>query len=146
MDYTSGGYEPCHDTSITCPSPIRLRIPSREVVGPVCHFQGSTLARRVKPCKCRTSMGCKVIRKEGHAPPYRGTSLIRPPSPEEPLSRPTLRDYGDPRGAGVSYERGTTKGSYRGASPRSIGPPCHLRRHRSSAFCAFVRLGPHLWS
>jgi hypothetical protein len=37
----------------------------------------------------------------------RGTSLFRSPPPSEPTKGLCLRPCGDPRGGGVSYERGT---------------------------------------
>ena len=41
---------------------------------------------------------------------YRGTSLIRTPPPEDPTVALCLGTCGDPRGVGVSYERGTPAG------------------------------------
>ena len=52
----------------------------------------------------------KLSLVSGQPPMYRGALLIKTNLPVGPYSVPiptVLRSYGDPRGLGVSYERGT---------------------------------------
>ena len=49
----------------------------------------------------------KITPPAPSAVPYRGTSLIRKATPEDPILGLRLGPYGGPMGGAVSYERGT---------------------------------------